>query len=375
MKIVICMDSWKGSLTALQACQAVREGILSVAADAEVPMCPMADGGEGTLEIVGAQRPGTRIVKEVTGPLPDMRVRGEYLWWPEEKEALVEMAVCAGLTLLSEKARDPLRTTTRGVGELVADAMRRGAEKISLAVGGSATVDGGSGMAMALGWRLLDEAGNPIPDGGAGLARLRHLQPPPELNANVPKVEVLCDVTNPLLGPRGAAAVFAPQKGADPKAVRELEAALSVFERVLREDLKKNLGDIPGTGAAGGLSAGAMAFLDAVLVEGIDAVIQLTGLAAKAEGADWLITGEGRLDDQSVDGKVVSGISRLARSSGSKVAVIAGSCALSDASLSRAGIHRAYAANVNRRPLKEALEHAYDWARAAGQKFARENIS
>lgn len=336
-------------------------------------MCPMADGGEGTLEIVEAQRPGTRIALEVTGPLPDMRVRGEYLWWPEEKEALVEMAVCAGLTLLPEEKRDPLRTTTRGVGELVADAMQRGAEKISLAVGGSATVDGGSGMAMALGWRLLDDAGDPIPDGGAGLVKLRRIQPP-DSRTKVPKVEVLCDVTNPLLGEKGAAAVFSPQKGAGPDAVRQLEAALSVFDRVLRDELGKRIAEIPGAGAAGGLSAGAMAFLDADLVGGIDAVMQLTGLKAKTEGVDWVITGEGRLDDQSLDGKVVSGVARLARASGAKVAVIAGACTLSDAAMSNAGIYRAYAANTNHRPLEEALAHAYEWAREAGKKFSTDNL-
>ena len=258
MRVVICMDSWKGSLSALEACERVGRGVASVLGDVELTLCPMADGGEGTLERVNRSSPGEMTFLEVTGPFADRRIRAPYLFWPEQKRALVEMAVCAGLPLLKENERDPMRATTLGVGELMADALRAGAEEMVLALGGSATVDGGTGMASALGWRFLDGEGRDLPAGGGALERLATVVPPTK--PFPARLRVMCDVTNPLLGPRGAAAVFAPQKGAGPREVEMLEEGLSRLAEVLRRDLGVDVAGLAGGGAAGGIAAGAVAF-------------------------------------------------------------------------------------------------------------------
>lgn len=370
MKFVICMDAWKGSLSARSACEAVAQGIHAVLPHAETLCCPMADGGEGTMGVVAAQRPGQRISLEVTGPFPDRRVQADYLYWADAGEAFVEMAVCAGLPLLAEDERDPLRTTTRGVGELMADAMQRGAKKIFLAVGGSATVDGGTGMAAALGWQFLDASGRPLPEGGGALAQLDRIVPVSAGRA-FPELDVLCDVTNPLLGARGAARVFAPQKGANPEAVEDLEAGLARFAACCQRDLGKSIATLPGGGAAGGIAAGAVALLGGRLVSGVDAVMDMIGLSPKLSDADWVITGEGRFDDQSLEGKVVSGVLRRAQAQGVPVAVVAGSCGLDAAAMASSGIWYAEAANNQGLPLAQAMREAEALAADAGARLAQ----
>lgn len=364
------MDSWKGSLEAGQACEAVRDGIMDVMPGARVSLCPLADGGEGTLDIVASQRKGERIACEATGPLPDRTLQAEYLWWSDDQGALVEMACCAGLTLLSAEERDPLQTTTRGVGELIGDALARGAKKISLAVGGSATVDGGVGMASALGWRFLDAAGEELPPGGVALERLETIVPPKSTPWKRAEVEVWCDVTNPLAGPKGAAPVFGPQKGADEAKVNTLASGLERLAQVAARDLGVDVANLPGAGAAGGLAAGAVLFLGAKLVPGIDALIRLTGLADRVAGADWVVTGEGRVDAQSLDGKVISGVKRLADGAGARVALVAGSVDLSAESLRNQGFAASVSANEEGLPLQEAMARAPELARAAGARLA-----
>ncbi len=229
--ILIAMDSWKGSLSAQEAGDAVARGIREVRPELETVVAPLADGGEGTLDTVARVRPGSFIEKTVTGPLPGRTVEDGYLFWPDTGEALIEMAKCAGLPLLTPAEQNPLLTTTRGVGEWILDAVNRGATTITLALGGSATVDGGSGMARALGWSFLDSDGGELPEGGGSLHRLARIVPPPEpLNA---EVRAMCDVTNPLLGARGAAAVFGPQKGATPEQVKQLERGLTRMAEAL----------------------------------------------------------------------------------------------------------------------------------------------
>lgn len=370
MKFVICMDSWKGSLQATEACDAVRDGILDVLPSAKTELCPLADGGEGTLDIVASQRPGERRFLDVTGPLPDRRVRADYLWWEEEKTALLEMARCAGLILLAESDRDPLHTTTRGVGEWMRDALGRGAKKISLAAGGSATVDGGVGMATALGWRFLDAEGRDLPPGGGALERLERIVPPDPAPWKDAAVEVWCDVTNPLTGPKGAAAVFGPQKGADENAVRVLARGLERLAAIAARDLGVDVSNLPGAGAAGGLSAGAVLFLGAKLVPGIDAMLRLTRLAERAAGADWVVTGEGRVDAQSLDGKVISGVGRITRKVGARVALVAGAVDLSEETLRDHGFAASVSANEAGLPLEEAMARAPELARAAGARLA-----
>ena len=365
------MDSWKGSLSAGEACARVGEGVVSVRKDAEVVACPMADGGEGTLDLVEAARPGERRWLEVAGPLPGRRARAPYLVWRGEGTALVEMAACAGLTLLRFSERDPLRATTAGVGELITAAREGGAGDIVLAVGGSATVDGGTGMARALGWRFLDKRGRELGPGGGDLARLERIVPP-ETSAPV-SVRVMCDVTNPLVGPRGAAQVFAPQKGATPEQVVRLEEGLGRLADCVERDLGvKGVGALPGGGAAGGLGAGAVAFLGAHLVPGVEEVMRICGLEAQIRNAELVVTGEGRLDAQSLGGKVVSGVLGLARKTGVPVAVVAGECALSPALCEREGIRYALSAKPADMTVEEAMRRAGELAVEAGRRLAGE---
>lgn len=369
MKIVICMDSWKGSLSAEEACARVGEGICSARPEAEVVWGPMADGGEGTLELVAARRPGERRRVEVAGPLPGRRVRAGYLRWPQEESALIEMAACAGLPLLTAEERNPMRTTTFGVGELMADAAGAGARETVLALGGSATVDGGAGMAQALGWRFLDARGRDLEPGGGPLRRLARIVPPPR--SLEMSVRVMCDVTNPLLGPRGAAAVFGPQKGATPEQVARLEEGLErLAERVERDLGMPGVGGVPGGGAAGGMAAGALAFLGGRLTPGVEEVMRLCGIEDLLREADWVVTGEGRLDSQSLGGKVVSGVLSLARRVGVPVAVVAGDCALSAEDCAREGIRHAISAKPEGMSVEEAMRQAGTLAVSAGRRLA-----
>jgi len=372
VSVLVCMDSWKGSLSALEACAAVKRGLGRVLNPEGIGMLSMADGGEGTLEIVAEQTGAVRITRGVCGPFEGREIKASFLWWPERGEALIEMAVCAGLPLLREDERDPLRTTTFGVGELMREAVALGARRISLAVGGSATVDGGAGLAAALGWRLLDREGRAIPPGGGGLEGLDRILPPKDGVREDMEVEVWCDVTNPLLGEKGAAAVFGPQKGASAEDVARLERGLRRLAEIVKRDTGRDVATVPGGGAAGGLAAGAMAFLGAHLVPGVEALMRITHLAERMRAADWVVTGEGRFDGQSLDGKVVSGICGLARGSGARVAVLAGSVAVGEPVWRAAGIRCVEAANAAGLPVEEAMARAEELAETAGERLGRQ---
>lgn len=324
MKILICMDSFKGNMSAAEACSRVADGLRRSLPDAELLAVPVGDGGEGTADAIGKALGGQWVEQEVTGPLPERRVTAGWMRLDRagHMEAVVEMARASGMALLRPDELDPSRTTTWGTGELVDHARRSGARRIYLSVGGSATVDCGTGAAAALGWRFLDDRGEDVYPCGGNLLRMRYIVPPSA--RNLPPVVVLCDVDNPLCGPRGAARVFAPQKGADPAMVEMLEDGLEHVAALVRSELGIDVRDMPGAGAAGGLAAGAVAFMGAELTSGIDTVIRIVGLDEYARQADWIVTGEGSFDEQSLMGKVVSGIVRLARRYGVAVAVIAG---------------------------------------------------
>lgn len=368
MKVLICMDAWKGSLSAEAACGAVAAGLRAVCPGVETRLCPLADGGEGTRDLLAKLRPGKMIRKPVQGPLAGMTVEDGYLFWLESKGALIEMALCAGLPLLKASERNPLRSTTYGVGEWMHDAISRGARDITLAAGGSATVDGGMGMAQALGWRFLDADGRELGFGGGELLRLDRIVPPADLPEF--KLRVMCDVTNPLLGAKGAAAVFGPQKGADAEMVDLLEAGLTRLAEVIERDLGQELRTLSGGGAAGGIAAGAVAFFGAELVSGVEEMMRMAGLDRQIAEADWVITGEGRVDSQSLDGKVLSGVLNRAGAAGVKVAVIAGSCELSETAMRAAGLRAAFSANDRGWPLDEAMARAAELAETAGRRFA-----
>lgn len=325
MKIVICPDSFKESLPASAAAQAIAEGVREVWPDADCVCLPLADGGEGTLDALVSATGGQLLTRWVQGPL-GAPVNARFAVLGDGKTALIEMAEAAGLPLLLPAQRDPLRTSTFGVGELIAAALDLGVTRILLGLGGSATQDGGAGMLQALGARLLDAQGQPLPPGGAALGQLAQLH----LDGLDPRlarvtVEVACDVDHPLCGPRGSSAVFAPQKGADAAGVALLDAALAHWGAQLAQATGRQVAELPGAGAAGGMGAAALAVFAARLRPGIDWVMDALDFNAALHGADWVISGEGRADGQSAGGKVISGVARRAQAAGVPLLVLAGS--------------------------------------------------
>jgi glycerate 2-kinase len=355
VNVVLAFDSFKGCLSAPSACEAVREGIRSARPGAEVSLCPLADGGEGTAAVLIKALGGEWIPMAVSGPLGHPVAAG-YGWVETGRVAIVEMAAASGLTLLDPRERDPLRATTFGTGELILAAADRGARKILLTVGGSATVDGGVGAAEALGWSIDVEAGR--------------LNAPTGLV--LPDLEVLCDVDNPLCGPHGAARVYAPQKGATAAQVELLERRLARLAECVREELGIDAAGRPGAGAAGGLAFGAAAFLGGRLVSGADAVMRAVGYREAVGGADWVLTGEGSFDAQSLRGKAVSGAVREARRAGVRVGVIAGRVGLPEDAWRAAGI--AWVRAMQREGVDEAesMRRARERLADAGAAFARE---
>ncbi len=372
MKIVVALDSFKGSLTAVQACDIVAHAIHSVVPGVQVVTKPMADGGEGTASVLMAAAGGQWISRKVMGPLPEMEVEAGFVWLPDTRTALVEMATASGLPLLRPEQRNPLKTTTYGAGQLIAAAVAHGANHILLAIGGSATVDGGVGAAQAVGWEFLTKENREIGFGGGQLRSVEKIVPPPHrLNATV---EVLCDVDNPLCGEHGAARVYGPQKGATPEMVEQLDAGLAHLAQTVREQFGRDIACLPGAGAAGGLAAGAVAFLNARLVRGIDAIMSQTRLAEAVTGAHWVVTGEGSFDEQSLRGKVVSGVTRMGRAAGAHVAVCAGQVRLEPGIYRQAGIEAAVACMEGGMELDYALAHSAELLDCAARRFARDYL-
>ena len=367
MKIVVAMDKFKGCLTAPEAGDIVRRGLLAVQPDLRVLVKPMADGGDGTAAVLHASLGGEWIAVRVMGPLPERPGRSRYLYIAPENLAVVEMAAASGLALLEPAQRNPLQTTTYGTGQLIAHAIRRGAKKILLGLGGSATVDGGVGAAMALGWKFLDAHGKPVGHGGAALERIASIRPP---QTRFPVIEVLCDVDNPLCGEHGAARVFGPQKGATPAMVERLDAGLKHLADLVRTQLGTDIAHLPGTGTAGGLAAGAMAFLGARLVPGVETVMRATGFRRAVRDADWVITGEGCFDEQSLRGKVVAGVAAQGRAAGARVAVIAGCVQLPEQLWRDAGISFVSPLQQPGMALAEAIARAPALLETAARKFA-----
>ena len=317
-------NAFKGTLTASQAAHAIARGVREAWPDADIVEVPVADGGDGTVEALVSANRGEYHAADVEGPLEEP-VKATFGLIEGGQAAVVELATSSGLALIAESRRDPRRASTYGFGQLLEAARRTGARRIIAGIGGSATNDGGAGMAQALGYRLFDSRGADLPRGGAALARLGRI----DASGLDPAwkevaVEVACDVTNPLTGPLGASAVYGPQKGADPTAVRELNAALAHLAYVIKRDLGKDVADVPGAGAAGGTGAGLMAFLDASLVPGGPLVVNAAGFDRALSGADLVITGEGRVDEQSAYGKAPGEVAKRAQAAGVPVLLIAG---------------------------------------------------
>ncbi|MGH2660036.1 MAG: glycerate kinase family protein [Actinomycetota bacterium] len=319
-------DKFRGTLTAAQAARAIAAGWRRARPDDDVVEVPMADGGEGTLDAMVDGLRGERRTTRVSGPLGDPVDAGYGMVpGPSGPTAIVEMARASGLELIAEARRDPKRTTTRGTGELIDAALRERPAQIVVCIGGSATNDGGAGMAQALGVRLLDDEGLEIGPGGADLLDLARIDAS-RLNPAVRRTRfvVATDVDNPLTGPQGASSVFGPQKGAAPDDVAVLDRALSHFAAVVHRDLGIDVRHVPGAGAAGGLGAGLVAFLGAHLRPGVEVVMEAVGLPERLGRADLAITGEGKLDEQSLHGKAPAGVIRAGREAGVPVVVLCG---------------------------------------------------
>ncbi len=336
MKIVVAIDSFKGSLSTFQSGLAVRQAAERVLPNAEVVISPLADGGEGTVEAIVAARGGRLETVTVTGPL-GTPVKAQYGFLPDAGTAVIEMSAAAGITLIAPEERDPLLTTTYGVGELIAHAVtQNGARKFIVGIGGSATNDGGVGMLQALGVSFLDANGNEIEHGAEGLSALSEIRCESAL-AELSECEfsVACDVTNPLCGTSGCSAVYGPQKGATPETVKTMDAWLLRYAELTRTVRPDADPDAAGAGAAGGMGFAFLAYLGGKLTSGIELVMNETRLEREICDADLVITGEGRLDGQSCMGKAPVGVARLAKKYGKRVIAFAG-CVTEDARLCNA---------------------------------------
>jgi glycerate kinase len=324
VKVVVAPNAFKGSLSASQAAAAIARGVRQVFPEADIVEVPVADGGDGTAEALVSAHDGTFQTVKVEGPLGDP-ITAAYGLIDGGRSGVVELASSSGLALISPDRRDARRASTYGFGQLLQAAHVAQVASIIAGIGGSATNDGGAGMAQALGYHLLDASGRDLPRGGAALAHLERIERPRDDWWESVAVKVACDVDNPLTGPRGASAVYGPQKGADDQAVRELDAALSRLAAVVERDLGKRVADVPGAGAAGGTGAGMIAFLDAQLVPGAPLVVEASGFDAKLRGADLVITGEGQADEQTAYGKAPGEVAKRAKKARIPVLLIAGS--------------------------------------------------
>jgi len=324
LKVVIAPQGFKGNLTALQVSQAIDKGIRRAVPDIVTSLVPMADGGEGTTQALVDALGGSTVPVEVTGPMGE-RLVARWGFLGDGVTAVIEMAAASGLGLVSPEKRNPLLATTYGTGELIRQALEKGCRRFIIGIGGSATNDGGAGVAQALGARLLDSEGRPIAFGGAALADLERIDIA-TMDPRLADCDILlaCDVDNPLCGPNGASCVYGPQKGASQEMVAQLDSALAHYADIIERDLGINIRDVPGAGAAGGLGAGLMVFLKARLQPGVDVIIQATGLVEHLRDASLVFTGEGRIDSQTACGKTPVGVARKAKEFGLPVIAIAG---------------------------------------------------
>ncbi len=358
MRIVIAPQSLKGSLTAAEAGLAIADGVRAVYPQAEVDIVPVADGGEGTVQALVDATGGEVIEQVVTGPL-NTPVQAFFGLLGDGRTAAIEMAASSGLPLVPIAQRDPRITTTYGVGELILAALERGCRHFIIGIGGSATNDGGAGMAQALGASLLDSAGSTIPQGGAALAKLAHIALE-TMDARLAEctVEVACDVNNPLCGPSGASAIYGPQKGATPEMVQQLDDAFAHYAAIIERDLGQTVRDIPGAGAAGGLGAGLIAFLHASLRPGAQIILDAVQLEEHIRTADMVITAEGQLDSQTAYGKSVGAVAALAKRYELPVLALAGGLGQDYQVVYALGVDAVAVLPSSPMALSYAMEHA-----------------
>ncbi|WP_427338991.1 glycerate kinase [Caloranaerobacter sp. DY30410] len=371
MKILVAPDSFKGSLTALEVAECIENGILEVLPNAQVIKVPMADGGEGTVRALVDANKGEIIYKEVTGPL-GTPVNAFFGILGDGKRAVIEMAAASGLPLVPKDKANPMITTTYGTGELIKHALDFGVEELIIGIGGSATNDAGVGMAQALGIRFLDENGEEIGFGGKELIRIKEIDIS-GLDKRILKTEikVACDVTNPLYGPNGAAFVYAPQKGADEEMVKLLDKNLKHFAEVVKNQLGIDVQNIPGAGAAGGLGAGIVAFLGGKLLPGIKIILEANNFAEKLNGVKLVITGEGRIDGQTVNGKTPIGVAKEAKKLGIPVIAIAGTLGHDANLVLKEGIDAIFSITQKPATLEEAIEYTSEWIKSTTSQIVK----
>jgi len=371
MKIVIAPDSFKESLSALEAAHAIEAGFREIFPDAVYVKVPVADGGEGTVEAMTAATNGRRVELQATGPLGRPVDAFYGLSGGDNVIAVIEMAAASGLELVAPADRNPLLATSRGTGDLIRAALDAGARRFILGVGGSATNDGGAGMLQALGVGLFDAQGAQLAPGGAALAALDRI----DLSGLDPRIkecifDVACDVSNPLVGPTGASAIFGPQKGATPEMVAQLDANLRHYASVIARDLGRDVADIPGAGAGGGIAAAMLVFLDGRLRPGSEIVTDAVGLDEVVRDADLVVTGEGRIDSQTVNGKTPIGVARVAQRHGKPVIAIGG-CLANDANAVHGhGIAATFSTVMKAGTVAEALAGAGFNLRSAARNIA-----
>ena len=358
MKILIAPDSFKGSLSASKVADAMGKGVKKVIPQVQLTHLPLSDGGEGLVDsLVGASE-GEVIQQEVTGPL-GKPVSSFWGLMGDKKTAVIEMAAASGLPLVPQAERNPMLTTTYGTGELILAALNRGCSKLIIGIGGSATNDGGSGMAQALGASLSDEMGKELPYGGGHLSRLVKIDLS-GMDPRLRKIQVLvaCDVTNPLTGAEGASHVYGPQKGATRSMAEELDRGLKHYAKIIARDLGIEVDNVPGSGAAGGLGAGIMAFLGGELTPGIELVMNALGLTRELKDCSLVLTGEGKLDAQSIFGKVPVGVARKAKKEGVPVVVLAGGVGDDLEAIHQVGITACFSITSGPMSLEESMKNS-----------------
>ncbi|MBI2916202.1 MAG: glycerate kinase [Elusimicrobia bacterium] len=371
MKIVIAPDSFKECLSAQEVCRAIQKGIQKGMPHAQTVLVPLADGGEGTLSALLSNLKGKMRHATALDPLLQP-IRARYGVVEDGRTALIEMAESSGLALVPAKKRNPMLTSSRGTGDLIRNAMETGCRKILLTLGGVATNDAGVGMAQSLGYRFLDRHGQEIPPGAGGLSQIARIVTD-SVHPHLRKTRFVaaCDVRNPLCGPNGSARVYGPQKGATPFMVRKIESALRHFSQVVLRDLNVSILHCPGGGAAGGAGAGAIAFLNAKLKSGVETVLEAADLERKIQGADLIITGEGKIDRQTLFGKAPLGVSRIARKYGVPVVALCGNVEGNRTQIHAAGLNAIFSISGGPISREESMRNAKKLLEQAAEEISR----
>ncbi|GMN10526.1 glycerate kinase [Croceitalea sp. MTPC9] len=374
MKFVLAPDKYKGSLTGIEFCDAAEKGLRMVFADANIIKLPLADGGDGTIEVVKTYLNADSVELSVSDPL-FRPIHSSYLLSDDKKTAFIEMSEASGYKLLNKSELNCMHTTSLGTGNLIFDALNKGVQEIILGIGGSATNDGGMGMGSALGFEFLDRDGNRLSPTGINLINVVTIKKSSIHKglANV-KVNVACDVSNPFYGPDGAAYVYGPQKGANPEEVKLLDMGLKNFAKVIKSELGIDVQNINGCGAAGGLGGGAVAFLNARLKSGIDLIKEISDFDNAIKDVDWVITGEGRLDAQTLSGKTIAGVLSSAKRKGIPVAALCGSVLLTPKEQDEAGLNYVVAVSKETESLEVAMKNSYGNLIQAAYNFGEQII-